>query len=415
MEAKEQLEKLSKDLNERLEKYEGQMKVNGEVSEELKTEVTNIKDLWKQFEEKKQKEDEARDESLKKVQEHANELDIKLQKKADGIGKEFSLAHNIKSAVEKEADRIKISNNRSKTPVELNFEYKVVGDMGSSTHTTGEVVAPTRVPGIVWDPANPVRIRTLMNVGTTNSNLIRFIRETGGEGGAAMVAEAATKPQIDKDIATVDRAVRKVASYARVPEEMMDDIPFLQSYLSTRMMDDLKDVEDTQILTGDNTGNNIEGLIPAAVTYVDAFTDPNATEFDVLRFAVQQVAILHYRATGILLHPTRIAKLSILKDSQNRYLLPSVYSGIAPNIGGIPIIENTAIAENSFLVGDFRRGAQLWDKMSANIRFYDQDRDNAIANMVTIVVEERLCNTIYRPNAFVKSTDFDAAVTAAKS
>ena len=414
MEAKEQLEKLSKDLNERLDKYEGQMKVNGEVSQELKTEMTNIKDLWKQWEEKKQKETQELTDSLKKVQEHADELDIKLQEKKAGIGKEFSLAHNIKSVIEKEADKIMLKNNSGKMPVEIPLEYKVVGDMGSSTHLTGEVVAPTRVPGVFWDPANPVRIRTLMNVGTTNSNLIRFIQETGGEGGAAMVAEAAQKPQIDKDLATVDRAVRKIASYARVPEEMMDDIPFLQSYLSTRMMDDLKDVEDTQILTGDNTGNNIEGLITAAATYVDAFTDANATEFDLLRFAVQQIAIKHYRATAILLHPTRVAKMSIFKDSQNRYLLPSVYTGINPNVGGIPIIENTAIAENSFLVGDFRRGAQLWDRMSANIRFYDQDQDNAIKNMITIVIEERLCNTIYRPNAFVKSTDFDAAVAAAK-
>ncbi len=414
MEAKEQLEKLSKDLNERIEKYEGQMKINGEVSEDLKTEVTGIKDLWKEWESKKQKEDEGIQETLKKQQDHIDNLDIKLQSKKSGIGKDFSMVQNIKAIVEKEADKIKFSNNRAKTPIELNLEYKVVGDMGTATHTTGEVVPPTRVPGVVWDPANPVRIRSLMSVGTTNSNLIRFPRETGGEGGAAMVAEAGTKPQIDKDIATVDRAIRKLAAYARVPEEMMDDIEFLQSYLSTRMIDDLKDLEDTQLLTGDNTGNNIEGLVTAGVTYVDAFTLASATEFDLLRFAVQQIAVKHYRATGILLHPTRLAKMSILKDTQNRYLLDSIYTGIGPNIGGIPIIENTAIAEDSFLVGDFRRGAQLWDRMSANIRFYDQDQDNAIKNMITIVVEERICNTIYRPNAFVKSTGFDAAIAAAK-
>jgi len=414
MEVREEIKKIADGLEERFKAFEEQNKTNGKSNEDTVSEVKAMAVKHTELSELIEKREKEATEKQKVMQDHLDDLDIKLQKQSAGEGKTLTMVQGIKNLIDKNQDEIKISRNRAKTPIEFNLDYKVVGDMGSSTHLTGEVVAPTRVPGVFYDPANPVRIRTLVSGGSTNSNLIRFIQESGGEGGATMVAEGGAKPQIDKDLLTVDRSVRKIASYFRVPEEMMDDISFLSSYLSTRGMDDLKDVEDNQILTGDNTGQNLDGIIPNAATYVDAFTDTAATEYDILRFAVQQVAILHYRATGILLHPTRVAKMSILKDSQNNYLNPSVYNGVNPNIGGIPIIQNTAIAENSFLVGDFVRGTQLWDRMSANVRFYDQDRDNAIVNMVTIVTEERLCNTVYRPNSFVKSTDFDAAIAAAK-
>jgi hypothetical protein len=44
------------------------------------------------------------------------------------------------------------------------------------------------------------------------------------------------------------------------------------------------------------------------------------------------------------------------------------------------------------------------------IRFFDQDRDNAIKNMVTIVIEERLALPIYYTDGLVKGT-FSAAIT----
>lgn len=418
-EIKKLADDLSSQIDEKFKALEEQNKLSGGANEGTMTEVKNMVQEHAELIEKK---DKANEERFKKQQEHLDALDIKAQQQKDATGPEFSFKQNIKSFVKKNYDKWKYSNNPGKTPVELKFEYadmdtKAVADMTTATHFTGEVTPPTRVPGVFYDPANPVRIRSLITQGGTNSNLIRFIRETGGEGTATVVAEAGTKPQKDFDIATVDRSVRKIASYIRVPEEMMDDNAFVQSYLATRGIDNLKDVEDTQILTGDNTGQNLDGILNNAVVYADAnFTLASATALDVLYFAgVQVAANFHYMPTAILLHPREIGRLAILKDSQNRHLNESIYTGQYPNIGGIPLIANTAIAQDAFIVGDFIRGTQIWDRMQANVRFYDQDQDNAIKNMITIVIEERLCQTVYRPNAFVYSTGLAAAVTAAQS
>jgi HK97 family phage major capsid protein len=55
-----------------------------------------------------------------------------------------------------------------------------------------------------------------------------------------------------------------------------------------------------------------------------------------------------------------------------------------------------------FLTGAFKMGAQGWDREQANITVSNQDRDNFVKNMVTILCEEDVGLTVFRPEAFVK-------------
>ena len=67
-----------------------------------------------------------------------------------------------------------------------------------------------------------------------------------------------------------------------------------------------------------------------------------------------------------------------------------------------PVVATKAIDAGDFLVGAFRMGAQLWDREDAVVTVSTEDRDNFVKNMVTILGEERLALTVYRPEAFVK-------------
>ena len=130
----------------------------------------------------------------------------------------------------------------------------------------------------------------------------------------------------------------------------------MQSYMVTRGIDSLQDVEDTQLLTGDGTGNNLFGIITEAAAYVDALADADAEEVDVLAKSWNQITSVEYQADGIVLNPTRLVDMLLKKDSQGRFLLPNIYTGQRPTIMGTPIFITTAIAANSFLTGAFRRG-----------------------------------------------------------
>jgi len=85
-------------------------------------------------------------------------------------------------------------------------------------------------------------------------------------------------------------------------------------------------------------------------------------------------------------------------------LLQNIFNGGLPRISGLQIVLSNAIALGDFLVGDFASGAQYFDRMEANVRMSDQDRDNFVTNQITMVVESRTALAVYHTGAFVKGT-----------
>jgi HK97 family phage major capsid protein len=177
-------------------------------------------------------------------------------------------------------------------------------------------------------------------------------------------------------------------------------------------------LEDTQILYGDGTGQNLSGLATAGnftAFAADAgggaasgvVTAPN--QFDVLRAADKQMRVLKRTPTIALVSPVDYFKMISIKDTTNNYVLSGGGNGLVPTVNGFPIVQMNQIAAGDFLVLD-RNAAQIFFRESINIRFYEQDQDNAIKNMVTIVIEERLALPIYYITGIVKGT-FATAIT----
>jgi HK97 family phage major capsid protein len=254
-------------------------------------------------------------------------------------------------------------------------------------------------------------MRNILPVGQTNSNVIRYVRDNGGEGVPTTVAEGATKPLIDRDLEIKDAPVRKIACYMRVPEEMIEDIPYLQSFLTQIGIEEVMLVEDDQILYGNNVGQNLHGLIPNATAFdtglLAAVDAPN--EFDILRAARTQGRLAKRRPTVALVNPGDYYNMTSRKDSTNNYLFLGGGNGIQPgrNVDGLTIIDHTIIEPGDWLVLD-PRAAAIFDRTGMSVRFYDQDQDNAIKNLITIVIEKRLALPIYYTNGLITGT-FEAA------
>ena len=287
--------------------------------------------------------------------------------------------------------------------------FEITADMTTGADYTGEVIAADRVPGFKLDPTRPQHIRQLLAQGSTQSDVVRFVKESGYSNGAGDVAEGVTMTQSDFDLTAVSANVTKIGTYFRISEEMLADTAQLTSYLSSRAPEKLLDVEDAQILSG----NAVGGIENSAASFAAgdlANAVDNANEFDVIVASLNQLAGLNYNADTILLNPSDFHKILLLKDSQNNYLKDQVYQGLQPVFMGVKVVLNSAISAGNFLIGNFGVGTQLWVRDGINVEFFKEDGTNVRDGFVTVRVSERIALTNYLPNAFVK-----CGFTAAKA
>ena len=137
----------------------------------------------------------------------------------------------------------------------------------------------------------------------------------------------------------------------------------------------------------------------------------SANEYDVLVAALNQLALVNYQADTILLNPTDLHKIVLLKSTANEYLRQQIYTGIQPTIMGIPVTINTAMPNGKFLVGNLAQATQLWIRENLAISFSREDSTNFRDGFVTVKAQERVALTNYLPNAIVQGT-FSTAKTA---
>jgi len=389
---KKHLDQLGDVIDAKLEKAYGQAleSANGKADEMLKSEISTL---------------------TTKFNERIDALEVSNKKNFEA-GKALSFKGALNEAIEGGA----IDAMRNGMSKAARFEVKA--DMTTGADFTGEVIPADRVPGYKFDPTRSVHVRQLIPQGSTSSDVVRFVKESGYTNASAATAEGATLAQSDFDFTATDANVQKIGTYFRISEEMLNDTPQLTSYLAARAPEKLLQVEDSQILNGSGVAPQLSGIITDAADFAAggfANAIESANEFDVLTVALNQLALANYAADYIMINPTDFHKILLLKSSQNEYLVKDWNQGLQPRINGVPVVLTTAITSDKYLVGNFAMGTQLWVRDNVGVEFFKEDGTNVRDGFVTVRVQERVALTNYLPNAFVNgdfSVDKAALETA---
>lgn len=284
----------------------------------------------------------------------------------------------------------------------------------SGTTSAGDLIVPQRVDGIVATPNQRLFLRDLLTWGRTSSNSIEYVKETGFTNSADVVSENPTNEKPESNLVfDLDSApVATIAHWIRASKQVLADVGMLQSYINGRLTYGLKLKEELQLLKGSGVGLNIEGIYTQATAYANPGVTVQAeTAIDRLRIALLQVVLAEYDADGIVLSPIDWTQIELTKTTDNAYLFATPRGLAAPGLWGRPVVSTQAMDAGDFLVGAFAMGAQGWDREDANITVSNQDRDNFVKNMVTILCEERVGLTVFRPESFVKG-DFTGLPTS---
>lgn len=276
--------------------------------------------------------------------------------------------------------------------------------------SVGDAIMNTRLPGILPLPQRRMTVRDLLSPGRMDGNTIEYVKETGFTNNAAPVAEGASKPSSDIKFDLTSSSAKVIAHWMKASKQVMSDISQLKSIIDERLLYGLAYIEEAQLLNGDNTGQNLNGIIPQATAYLAPTALADINIIDVLRLAMLQAALAEYPATGHVMHPTDWAIIETFKDSQGRYIIGNPQGTTGPTLWNLPVVATQAMTSRKFLTGAFKMGAQVFDRWDARIETGFVN-DDFIKNLVTILGEERIALAVYRPEAFIYG-DFDTALSA---
>jgi HK97 family phage major capsid protein len=282
----------------------------------------------------------------------------------------------------------------------------------NATGASQPLVQAQRNVGIINNPNRILTIRDLLPVGRTASNLVEFTRENVFTNNAnpqyvSPDFENVTKPESGITFTLASSAVVTLAHFIPVSRQVLDDSAQLESYVNGRLTYGLKLEEEDQLLNGSGLSGNIGGILKSGnfTAYNRAVTGD--TKIDALRRALTQAQLSEYTADSIVLNPADWETIELQKATTGEYIFGGDFGpidAIGPRIWGKRVVPTNSIPAGTFLVGSFSMGAQIWDRMDAAVQISYEDGDNFKKNMATLLCEERLALTVYRPSAFISGS-----------
>jgi len=306
------------------------------------------------------------------------------------------------------SDEIKdlTSTFRGKATIKIQGERAAITSadttVGAGRSAGTSLVPSQRVTGIVTPFERQLTIRDLCTQARTSSNAVEWVKETGFTNNARPVTETTAKPESALTFNLLTSPVRTLAHVFKISRQMLDDGPSLAAYVGSRGTYGLKYVEETQLLTGNGTGQNLNGIVPQATTFSPPFTTNAEQAFDRINEALAQVEQANSIADGIVLNPTDYRAMLGIKDGEDRYIAPQSPFGLqAQRLWNLPVVTSQSIPSGEFLVGQFANNCFIFDRLDTEVLISTEDGDNFSTNMATVRVESRLAFVVTRPEALV--------------
>ncbi|GGZ56057.1 nucleoid-structuring protein H-NS [Lysobacter xinjiangensis] len=279
--------------------------------------------------------------------------------------------------------------------------FDVQAAVTSATGSGGDLVQRQRI-GISNLPQRRLRVRDVLPVSSTTSNMLEFLKQKTRTNNAAMVAEGALKPESVLAWEAATAPVRTLATLLPATKQIFDDAPQFQSLVDNQLRYMLAEKEEAQLLMGDGTGQNLLGLFSQATAYSAPF-DPAGTEtmLDVLLLAMAQLAQTGYETDFIIVNPLDWTRMQMLKDGDGRYLGNGPFSDAdVARLWQTPVVPTQGMTVDKFLVGS-RLAGEIRDRQQAVVEISFDHEDFFARNMVMFRAEERLGLAVYRPEALI--------------
>lgn len=286
-------------------------------------------------------------------------------------------------------------------------EIKTTLGEGTGLPGNAAVVTPTVLPGVTSLLFAQLTVADLLPSGSIDMPNLRYIVETAVTNAAATVAESGTKPVSDLTLGVVDDRLRKIATLLQVTDEMLSDVSFIQSYIDNRLTLFVKIAEETQLLLGDGSGENLTGLMNRAgkQTTIVKGTTPSLSsdnDMDVVLRMITAIRVGSFlEPDAVIIDPASWQNIQIAKAvaGTGNYFAGGPFGAAPDSLWGKRVVVTPRMTAGAALVGAFQQATQVFRKGGIVVDAGPQHSTNFAINQVTMRAEERLLLAVYRPGA----------------
>ena len=298
--------------------------------------------------------------------------------------------------------------------------YKATLGAGLSQNFPPEVL---RQPGILESALrDPDAIIGLFDQIETDQNSFAYMEETTFTNAAAEQAEEATTAEATLDFTEKTASIRKIGVFLPVTEELLADVNGIQGYVNSRLGTMMKLRLDGQIMDGDGSAPNLDGLLNTSGINSFAYGSYSG-ELGRLGQIYQAITEIRKDAfvepDAIIMHPSdwydivtsvtdQAGTTSAGLASKNPLFVVSGGFGadVAPRIWGLPVVTSSAVNAGTQMVGKFGGGeaAHLVMRQGIDLAVSDSHSDFFLKGKLAIRATMRVGLVVYRPTAFCKIT-----------
>lgn len=300
--------------------------------------------------------------------------------------------------------------------------YKATLGAGTSNSYPPEVL---RQPGVLeFSLRDPNAVIGLFDQIETDQNAFQYLEETTFTNSAAEAAEEGAAGEAELDFTEQTAAIRKIAVFLPVTEELLADVSGIQGYVNSRLSTMIRLRLDGQLLSGDGTAPNLEGILDAGKTLVNSidYSTYVSGGGELNRMGAIYEAITDIRTgafiepDAVVMHPndwyqtvTAVSDITT-SGSKNPLFVAAGGFGAGPqaSLWGLKVIPTTAISEGTVLVGRFGGGeaAHVVMKQGIDLAVSDSHSDFFTKGKVAIRATMRVGFPVYKQKGFTKITNF---------
>jgi HK97 family phage major capsid protein len=274
----------------------------------------------------------------------------------------------------------------------------------------GALIVPETRAGILPTPQPPIVLSQLFQPGTITAASLQYMKEKLFTNAAAPVLETGVKPESTLTFEAVIEALKKIAHWLPVSEEMLEDVDQIRSYIDARLMLGVNLALEDQILNGDGTGAEMLGLL-VRTDLAAPIAAPVGGSLDAIAAQISAIETnQQLRVSGIAMNPTDWLTLSLTKTTDGGYLGPNPFeTPTTPTLFGRPVAQTPAMPVGQALVGAFSSGGgQLFRRNGVKVDASNSHADFFVKNLVALRAELRALLALYRPAAFGLVTNLNA-------